>query len=75
MFECKFAVESDHELLEDIKYENLVGTPVCLQHILSKDVTNTYHPVKEMLLANSLSCYDVQSRDTSALDVTIPHVR
>ena len=53
-------VETDQKPLEMISMKNLISTPVHLQRMLLRlqqyDMVITYHPGKEMLLADALSC-------------------
>ena len=54
-----FTVETDHKLLEMISIKNLIAAPAMLQRMLlwlqQYDMTITYRPGKEMLLADALS--------------------
>ena len=54
-----FMVETDHKLLEMISMKNLIAAPARLQRMLlwlqQYDMTITYRPGKEMLLADALS--------------------
>ena len=60
VFGHAFTIESDAKPLEQINTKNLADTPVCLQRMLlwlqTYDVTIKYRPVKEMLVAETLSC-------------------
>ena len=55
-----FTAETDHKLLEIISMKNLIAAPARPQRMLlwlqQYDMTITYRPGKEMLLADALSC-------------------
>ena len=59
VFGQSFTIGSDHKPLEQINLKNLPDTLACLQRMLLRlqnyDVTITYKPGKQMILANALS--------------------
>ena len=70
-----FIVESDHKLLEMISLKNLIAAPVRLQRMLLRlqqyDLTITYRPGKEMLLADALSRLPSKTDTEIQLDLRV----
>ena len=70
-----FMVETDHKLLEMISMKNLIAAPVRLQRMLLQlqqyDMTITYRPGKEMLLADALSHLPSQTDTQIKLDLRV----
>ena len=78
VFGQSFTIESDHKLLEQINLKNLADTPAHLQRMLLRlqnyDLKIKYKPGKEMLLADTLSCYAPQNGSEVAVDIAIHYV-
>ena len=70
-----FIVESDHKPLEMISLKNLIAAPVRLQWMLLRlqqyDLTITYRPGKEMLLADALSQLPSKTDTEIQLDLRV----
>ena len=78
VFGRSFTIESDHKPLEQINLKNLADTPARLQRMLlclqNYDVKITYHPGREMLVADTLSRYALMPTPEVALDLAIHHM-
>ena len=78
VFGRSFTIESDHKPLEQINLKNLADTPARLQGMLLRlqnyDVKIIYRPGREMLVADTLSCYAPMPTPEVALDLAIHHV-
>ena len=78
VFGRSFTIESDHKPLEQINLKNLANTPARLQrmllHLQNYDVKITYHPSREMLVADTLSHYAPMPTPEIALDLAIHHM-
>ena len=72
-----FTIESDHKPLESISQKNLADTPANLQHMLlhlqGYDYTICYHPVKEMVLPDTLSQFSPCPGPDIPPDIAIHH--
>ena len=70
-----FIVETDHKLLEMISIKNLIAAPVSLQRMLLQlqqyNMTITYRPGKEVLLADALSHLPSQTDTQIKLDLRV----
>ena len=78
VFGRSFTIESDHKPLEQINLKNLTDTPARLQRMLLRlqnyNVKITYCPGREMLAADTLSCYTLMPALEVALDLAIHHM-
>ena len=78
VFGRHFMIESDHKSLEQISMKNLADAPVCLQRMLLRlqdyDFTIKYHPVGEMVVADTLSRYSPEDTLEILLDISVNHV-
>ena len=78
VFGRSFTIESDHKPLEQINLKNLTDTPGRLQRMLlclqNYNMKITYRPGREMLVANTLSCYTPMPTPEVALDLAIHHM-
>ena len=78
VFGRSFTIESDHKPLEQINLKNLADTPARLQrmllHLQNYDMKITYHPGREMLVADTLSRYTPMPTPEVALDLAIHHM-
>ena len=68
VFGRSFTIESDHKPFEQINLKNLADTPARLQrmllHLQNYNMKITYCPGREMLVADTLSCYaDAMKKD------------
>ena len=72
-----FTIKSDHKLLESISRKNLVDMPAWLQCIMlclqGYNLTIHYHPCKEMVIPDTLSCFSPWLGPNLPLDITIHH--
>ena len=70
-----FMVETDHKLLEMISMKNLIAAPARLQRmpiwLQQYNMTITYRPGKEILLADTLSCLPSQTATQIQLDLRV----
>ena len=61
VYEQSFMIESDHKPLESISRKNLADMPAWLQcmmlHLQGYDFTICYHPGKEIVIPDTLSCF------------------
>ena len=73
-----FTILIDHKPLEQIQQKTLADAPVHLQQMFiclqGYDCTISYCPVKEMLLADTLSRYAPAAAEEITLDTAIHHV-
>ena len=78
VFDHAFTLKSYHTPPEQITLKNLADAPVHLQKIMlylqNYYVTINYHPGKEMLVADALSCYIPPDAPEIPHDITINHV-
>ena len=72
-----FTIKSDHKPLESITQKSLADTPAQLQHMLHMPagvwLHSCYHPGKEMVLPDTLSCFKPKPSTEIALDIAIHH--
>ena len=68
-----FIMETDHKPLKMISLKNLTVAPACLQrmllHLQQYDLVITYHPGREMLLADALSHLPSRTNTEIKLDL------
>ena len=72
-----FMIESDHKPLESISRKNLADIPAQLQCMMlclqGYNFTIHYHPGKEMVIPDTLSCFSPRPGPDLPLDITIHH--
>ena len=70
--------ESDHKSLEQISMKNLEDALVHLQRMLLRlqnyDFTIKYHPIEEMVVADTLSRYSPEDTPEIPLDISVNNV-
>ena len=75
---CLWSRTFSHKPLKKFQQKTLADAPVCLQqmlmHLQGYDCTISYHPGKEMSLADTLSRYAPTAAEEIALYTAIHHV-